>query len=239
MRVRIAAAAAVMSLVFVPTAAADATTASTLSVDGSGEVMVTPDIASLSLSVTRSAALSSAALSAANRRVDAIVGAVRAAGVPAAGIQTESIDVSRRTLRVGPRGHQHRVNRYFASESLSITSATAIVGRVIDVAVRAGAGSIDGPDFSFSNPSAGVTAATTAALADASQRANAAAAALGYTVTGVQSVDLDPQSAVLPGTSSGSSAPVATSAPATPTNVHPGAQEVDATVTVVYTIAPA
>jgi len=84
-----------------------------------------------------------------------------------------------------------------------------------------------------------VTAATTAALADARTRANAAAAALGYTVTGVQSVDLDPQSAVLPGASDGATAPVATSAPATPTNIHPGAQEVDATVAVVYTIAPA
>jgi len=239
MPVRIAAVAAAMSLIFAPAAAADATSPSTLSVDGSGSVMVTPDVASLSLAVTRSAALSSAALSAANRRVDAIVGAVRAAGVPAAGVQTESVDVSRRTVRIGPRGDQHQVKRYVASESLSITSATSIVGRVIDVAVRAGADSIQGPYFSFSNPSAGVTAATTAALADARTRANAAAAALGYTVTGVQSVDLDPQSAVLPGASDGATAPVATSAPATPTNIHPGAQEVDATVAVVYTIAPA
>jgi len=130
------------------------------------------------------------------------------------------------------------VRRYTATESLSITSTTSIVGRVIDAATRAGADSIDGPDFSFSNPSAGVVAATNAALADARRRANAAAATLGYSVTGVQSVDLNPQSTVVSPVSAGGGAPGATSTPTTPTHIHPGAEEVDATVAIVYTIAP-
>jgi uncharacterized protein len=238
MPVRIAAVVAVMSLILASAAVADASTPSTLSVNGSGSVMVTPDVASLSVSVARSAAKSSAALSAANLRVGVIVAAVRAAGVPRVGIQTDSIDVSAGTVRVGPHKHQHRVRRYTATESLSITSTTSIVGRVIDVATRAGADSIDGPDFSFSDPSAGVVAATNAALADARRRANAAAATLGYSVTGVQSVDLNPQSTVVLPVSAGGTAPGATSTPTTPTNIHPGAEEVDATVAIVYTIAP-
>jgi uncharacterized protein YggE len=238
MPVRIAAVVAVMSLIFASTAVADATMPSTLSVDGSGSVMVTPDVASLSVSVARSAARSSAALSAANLRVSAIVAAVRAAGVPRVGIQTDSIDVSAGTVRVGPRGHQRRIRRYTATESLSITSTTSIVGRVIDAATRAGANSIDGPDFSFSDPSAGVAAATNAALADARRRANAAAATLGYSVTGVQSVDLNPQSTVASPVRAGGAAPGASSTPTTPTTIHPGAEEVDATVAIVYTIAP-
>ena len=238
MPVRIAAVVAVLSLIFASAAVADAASPSTLSVDGSGLVMVTPDVASLSVSVARSATRSAVALSAANRRVAAIVASVRTAGVPKAGIQTNSIDVSRGTVRVGPRQHQHRVRRYTATESLSITSTTSIVGRVIDAATRAGADSINGPDFSFSDPSAGVVAATNAALADARRRADAAAASLGYLVTGVQSVDLNPQSTVVSPGSPGAAAPGATSTPTTPTTIHPGAQEVDATVAVVYTIAP-
>jgi uncharacterized protein len=234
---RIAAAVVVMSLVLAPVAIADNATPSTLSVDGSGSVMVTPDVASLSVSVARSAPRSAAALSAANRRVGAIVAAVRAAGVPKAGIQTNSIDVSGQTVRVGPRRHRRRVRRYTATESLSITSRTSIVGRVIDAATRAGADSINGPDFSFSDPSAGAVAATNAALADARRRANAAAASLGYHVTGVQSVNLNPQSTVVSPVSAGGAAPGATSAPTTPTKIHPGAVEVDATVAIVYTIA--
>lgn len=238
MPVRIAAVAAVLSLIFASTAAADTSSPSTLSVEGSGSVMVTPDMASLSVSVARSAARSAVALSAANLRVGAIVAAIRAAGVAKAGIQTNSIDVSRGTVRVGPRKHQHRVRRYTATESLSITSPTSIVGRVIDVATRAGADSVNGPDFSFSDPSAGVVAATNAALADARRRGNAAAASLGYRVTGVQSVNLNPQSTVVSPVSAGGKAPGVPSAPTTPTNIHPGAEEVDATVAIVYTIAP-
>jgi uncharacterized protein YggE len=50
----------------------------------------------------------------------------------------------------------------------------------------------------------------------------------------VQSVQLDPQSVpVFAG------APAASSAPSAPTTVHPGTEEVDAEVQVVFTIAPA
>jgi uncharacterized protein len=238
-RVAFVAAVAAVSLILTPAALADTTTPSTLSVEGSGSVMVVPDVASLEVSVTRSAPASGVALSAANRRVDAIVGAERALGVPASGIQTSGVNVSPGTVRVGPRGRQHRVRRFIATESLSITTTTVLVGPVIDAAVRAGADSVDGPNFSFSDPSAGAVAATNAALADARRRANAAAATLGYTVTGVESVNLDPQSGIsVPTSGTGSAAPVAAK-PTTPTTIHPGAQEVDATVAVVYTIAPA
>jgi uncharacterized protein YggE len=240
MRLLTGVAVAAASLVFVPAALADTTVPPTLSVDGSGSVMVKPDVASLSVSVSRSAAKSADALSMANQRTDAIVAAVKAAGVPASGIQTDQVNVFRRTIKVGPHGHQHKVRRYTASESLSITTTTALVGNVIDLATRAGANSIDGPDFSFSDPSAGEVAATNAAIADARTRANAAAAALGYTVTGVQSIDLDPGSGVVvPGGASGTASTGAPAAPKTPTTIHPGTEEVDASVEVVYTIAPA
>ncbi len=237
MRVRLAVAVAAISLIAAPVASADTGTPGTLSVDGSGSVTLTPDLASLTVSVSRSATTSSAALSAANRTVDAIVGATRALGVPADGIQTNFVNVYGGTVRVGPRKHQHRVKRFTANESLSITSTASIVGQVIDAATHAGASNINGPDFSFSNPNAGAVAATDAALVDARQLADAAAATLGYTVTGVQSVNLSPQSSVVvpvvaaPGSSSSSSS-------GTPTNIHPGTEEVDATVAVVFTIAP-
>jgi hypothetical protein len=227
---------ALISLSFAPAALAATSTPGTLTVDGQGSVMITPDVASLSLSVTRFAATSAPALSAANRRVDAIVHAVRGVGVPASGVQTESINTTCGRIRVGPKGHKHLIRRCTASESLSITSTAAIVGRVIDAATRAGATTINGPDFSFANPSAGEIAAETAAITDARSQANAAAAQLGDTVTGVQSISLNPQSGVAPVAAPAPSG--ASGAASTPTTVHPGAQEVDATVAVVFTIAP-
>jgi uncharacterized protein len=220
-----------------PTALGASPGPQTLSVAGQGSVMVTPDHASLSLTVNRSAPTSQPALSATNRTVDAIVHAVRGTGVPASAIQTGSIDTSCARIRVGPKGHRHRIRRCTASESLSITSSASLAGRVIDAANRAGASSIDGPSFSFADPSAGEVAAERAAIADARRQADAAAAQLGYTVTGVQSVNLNPQTGVS-GAPGVAAAPVNKAAPPTPTTVHPGAEEVDATVAVVFTIAP-
>jgi uncharacterized protein YggE len=208
----------------------------TLTVDGEGQVNVVPDLASLNVTVNRSAATSRAALSAANSRTDVITRAIRALGVPAAGIQTQSANVSNTSHKVGPKHNRHLIRQFTASEVLSVTSAARLAGAVIDAATHNGASSVNGLSFSFSNPAAGQIAANTAALANARQQANAAAAALGYTITGVQSVDLNPQSGVVsPGTSSAGSAPTATT---TPTTVHPGVQQVDAEVEVVYTIAP-
>jgi uncharacterized protein YggE len=235
-RARTTAVVAVISLSFAPAAFADTSTSGTLTVDGQGSVMIMPDVASLSLSVTRSARGSAPALSSANRRVDAIVHAVRGVGVPASGIQTESVNTTCARIRVGPKRHKHLIRRCTASESLSITSTAAIVGGVIDAATHAGASSINGPDFSFSNPSAGEVAAEKAAITDAENQANSAAAQLGDTVTGVQSLSLNPQSGV--SVAPVASPPSSAGAPSTPTTIHPGVQEVDATVAVVFTIAP-
>ena len=199
---------------------------------------VVPDLASLNVTVNRSATTSRAALSAANARTDLITHAIRALGVPPSGIQTQSVDVSNTSHKAGPKHHRHLIRQFTATESVSVTSAATLAGAVIDAATHNGASSANGLSFSFTNPSAGQIAANAAALADARQQANAAAAALGYTVTGVQSLDLNPQSGVVsPGTTRSAPGSAPTGA-TTPTTVHPGVQQVDAEVEIVYTIAP-
>ena len=216
-------------------AASASTVGSTLSVDGSGSVFVAPNVADLSVSVARSAVNSRAALSAANSTTDRVVGAIRAVGVPASAIQTEGVSIASRIVRVGH--DKHRERRWTASESIDIhVTNLNIVGSVIDGATNAGAATVNGPTFSFSDPSAGKVAATRAAIADARRRADDAAAALGYRVTGVRSVQIDPQGPVQP---FARAAPSAGASPSTPTTVHPGTQEVDAEVEVVYTISRA
>ncbi len=159
-----------------------------------GQANVVPDLASLSVTVNRSATTSRAALSAANASTDLITSAIRALGVPSSGIQTQSVSVSNTSHSAGPKGHRHLIRRFTATEALSVTSAATLAGAVIDAATQNRASSVDGLSFSFSNPAAGQIAANAAALADAQQQASAAAATLGYTVTGVQSVALNPPS---------------------------------------------
>ncbi len=236
MRVYSSAVASVVALLLVaaPTAAAD-TSSQTLSVTGSGSVFMRPDVADLSVSVSRSALSSRGALSAANRSTDAVVRVIRALGVPASDIQTGSVNVSSTPKPSGRHKLRRRV--WTAMETLAIrVRKIKLVGRVLDAATRAGASSLDGPTYSFSDPSAGKLAATRAAIRDARRRADDAAAAIGYRVTGVQSIQLDPQSQ---SGSAGSGSSPTSGTPSASTTVHPGTQEVDAQVGVVYTIAPA
>lgn len=140
------------------------------------------------------------------------------------------------TLNSSTTGRGHQRHRTFDAEvDLTVTiRRISLLSPLFDAASRAGADSYSGPNFDFSDPSAGLVQASDAALADARRRADAAAAQLGMRVVGVQSVDLDPSSSS-PQSSAG--APGSGSAPAarkltTPT--LPGRQEVDADVDVVY-----
>jgi uncharacterized protein YggE len=210
----------------------------TLTVESAGQANVIPDLASLTITINRSATTARGALSEANVRADLITRAVRALGVPSSGIQTQSVSVSNTSHRTGPKNNRHLIRQFTATESLYVTSVASLAGDVIDAATHNGASSVNGLSFSFSNSAAGQIAANNAALANAQQQANAAAAALGYTVTGVRSVDLNPQSGVA---SSGTSLPAPGSVPTgagTPTTVHPGVEQVNAEVEVVYTITP-
>ena len=228
----VTASAAVMALLVAPAAAADVVTP-TLSVTGSGAAFVAPDVADLSVSVSRTAASSRQALSAANNGIDTVVRSIHAIGIPMGDVQTEGISVSQVTVRVG----MHKLQEWNASEMLTIhVTNIRNVGAVIDTITRAGASTVDGPTFSFSSPSVGKVAATRAAIADARTRAADAASVLGYRITGLRSVQLDPmaQIALPAGAQAAPSSPTGTR-----TTVHPGSQEVDAQVVVVYTIAPA
>ena len=204
MRAYMAVGASVAALVLMgaSSAAVADPAAQTMSVTGAGSVFVTPDVADLSVSVSRAGSSSRRALSAVNRATRAVVHAIRVLGIPAADIQTQGVSVSSTLKPIGLHGRRHR--KWTASESLSIrVTKIKLLGRVIDRATNAGASGIDGPTFSFGDPSAGKTRATRAAIADARRRADDAAAAIGYRVTGVQSVQLDPggRCPPVPGTS--------------------------------------
>jgi hypothetical protein len=164
-----------------------------------------------------------------------VLAAITKLGIDRGGVQTSGISLSRSQVPATRRHPAHKL--YSASNDLTVsTTKISLVGPIVDAATQAGADSIDGPDFSFGDPSAGLAAATRAALADARSRADDAAAAIGYAVVGVQSVAIDPDESQTPEPVAADAAPEAKSP--TPTPVDPGRQEVDATVDVVFLIAP-
>jgi uncharacterized protein YggE len=210
-------------------------TTPTIAADGLGTATLTPDVADVSAGVDRVAPTSSGARNAANRRLAAVRKAIKAAGVADADIRTVGLTIQRERV-----GKKHRV-RYRAQQAISIhVRNVATLGPLIDAVASAGADQIGDPEFGFADPSAGRTLATRAALADARRRADDAAAVAGLRITGVRTVDLDPQTeASYDDSSSSGSGGSSDKAASAPTRVSPGTQDFNERVRVVYTAAPA
>jgi uncharacterized protein YggE len=232
---RIALATLAAALLLAAPAAAQTDTTPTIAADGLGTATLVPDIADFSAGVLRRAPTSAAARRSANARIAAILKVVKARGVADADIQTTGLSISRE--RVGRRGHR-RV-RYAASQELRIrVRDVKALGAMLDAVANAGADAVEAPDFGFADPSQGRLLATRAALANARKRAEDAAAQTGLRITGVRTVDVDPQTE--PAFSGGDdSASGGGSAKSPSTQVEPGSQEFDARVRVIYTAAPA
>jgi uncharacterized protein YggE len=232
---RIALATLAAALLLVAPAAAQTDTTPTIAADGRGTASLVPDIADFGASVLRRAPTSAAARRSANSRIAAILKAVKARGVADADIQTSGLRVERE--RVGRRGH--RRIRYTAFQGLSIrVRDVKSLGAMLDAVADAGADAVEAPDFGFADPSQGRLLATRAALADARRRAEDAAAQTGMRITGVRTVDVDPQTEpVFEGDSASGGAGEGSNKSAT--RVEPGTQDFDARVRVIYTATPA
>jgi len=230
----ITAACAMLALALAP-AVARAADEATLAIDGVGVALVAPDVANLSIEVRSAGATRQSARRKANERTSRVLRALAGEGVPRTQVTTSGVSLNR--VQVSKKKVSYRATNAI---SLRLTDV-AKVGPVIDAATKAGADGIDGPEFQFSDPSAGKAEATRAALADARRRADDATAAVGQRVTGIRSIVIDP--ATPPASASGdqkASSPAAafSDEDSGPTQVSPGRQEVTATVEVVYTIAP-
>jgi uncharacterized protein len=211
-------------------------TTPTIAADGLGTATLTPDVADFGAAVERLAPTSRGARNATNRRMAAVRNAIKAAGVADADVRTVGLTIQRERV-----GKKKRV-RYRAQQAISIhVRNVAGLAPLIDAVASAGADQIGDPEFGFADPSAGRTLATRAALADARRRADDAAAVAGLRITGVRTVDLDPESSAEYDAepTSGGSGGSNKSASDTPTTVSPGTQDFSERVRVIYTAAPA
>jgi uncharacterized protein YggE len=219
--------------------AADAVPA-TLTVVGEGTARLTPDLAVVVVDFARRRKDAVAARNSVNKRSQRLIDSATALGVDRKEIQTATITLARHVLRPLHKGGRQRI-RYTASGTVTVRVLDVdVVGKLLNAATAAGANGIDGPNFDFSDPTAGRAAAEKAAVENARKRADAAAALVGQKVVGVQSLDLNPSSSEpTPDQESaaGTSAPKQSPAPA-PTPVSAGQEEFSATVTAVFLIAP-
>jgi len=201
--------------------AAAGTTTKTITVTGNGSVTTVPDRAGFDFSVETRASTAKAAIAQNSAAAAAVVAAVKDAGVAEADIQTSQISLSPQTDQAGTQ-----IVGYAASTSISVETAIAKAGSIVDAAVGAGADGVSGPSLSISDQDAQYRDALKEAVAAAHAKAQVLADACGLTLGGAQTiVEGAAQFPVPLAQKADFSAGVA---------IQPGTQTVDATVTVTY-----
>ena len=240
MRVLVAVLVLLGALCLVPAMAANGDTSTdvrTISTSATGEVYATPDRADVRLGVqTENADVMTAQQENAvimNRVMDAIL----ATGVPKENIQTSGYSVYP-VYDQSSNIFGQKVKYYQVTNTVQITlTDVGMTGEVIDAAVAAGANQVQNIAFSLSPEKEQslrdqvITEAVTMTRADA----DAVAAALGVTITGVQDATVGGYYAPVSYRSvSGGAVDMASSVP---TPVEPGQVTVSATVSVNYLIS--
>lgn len=171
-----------------------------LSVSGTGNVTLPPDVATVSAAVETNAESVTAAIAQNNARYDRIVAALSRAGIARRDVRLSNYNVNYnpKPQVVSPDNNGVRygytVSRDFSIEVRKIDNA----GRVVDACTSAGATGINGVSFGLADPSAARARATELAVADGRARALTLARAANLHLISLKSLSLGGPSAPQP-----------------------------------------
>jgi uncharacterized protein YggE len=205
----------------------------TITVTGSGRVVVVPDVADVRLGVSVTRPSVGEARQAAAETAARVLEVVTAAGVARADVRTATLQVQPEyeyTDRAPRLKGQQVIHQYVVT-----VRSLDTLGRVIDEALAAGATTLDGVAFRTADPASAEAAARAAAVADARSKAEALAAEAGVAVGDVVSI--------AEATSGGVPRPLLLKAramamaEAAPTPVEAGSDEVVVSIVATYAIA--
>jgi uncharacterized protein YggE len=203
----------------------------TITVSSTATVNEKPDEAQVTFEVRSEDPDSSTAFSRNAKDMQAVLDALKAAGVDAKDIQTLNVSLDQRVLDQGKPSER---TVFVASNSVQVTvHDLAALGDTIDAAVQAGADAVNDIRFQLADPNIIRTDALTQAVEGARKKADVLAAAAGASVVGVVTISEDSYRS-LPFASYGDALRPAALA-ATPI-VPPSTLQASETVTVVWEI---
>lgn len=168
----------------------EAEDAGLITVTGEATAEVVPDMAILSLGVTREGADASTAMAATSEAMAKVLVRLEAAGVAERDLQTTRVSLQPRYVR--PTQGQTtppKIAGFIASNELSVRIRDLdILGSVVTAAIGDGANTLGGLEFTSADLSAARNAARAAAVADARARAGVLADAAGVTLGRLRSL---------------------------------------------------
>jgi uncharacterized protein YggE len=164
-----------------------AITGTRLDISVSGEVTRVPDLAIISAGVVIRSSTETGALQDNARRMDRVIGALKAAGIDDRDIQTSSISLNPEYRY--PENQSPQLTGYTASNQLTIRFRDIRnSGKILDALVAQGANQISGPNMTIERPEAALDEARANAVAAGRARAELYARSLGMRVVRVVSV---------------------------------------------------
>jgi uncharacterized protein YggE len=169
----------------------------TLSVSGSGQVTLVPDIARINIGVNSKADLVTTAVNKNNKQAQAITDALLKKGVDAKDIQTANFNV----YPMNSYDNMGNVTgiEYSVDNTLYITVRDLkALSEILDAAIVAGANQIYGISFDIEDRAAAQVQARDLALKDAEAKANDIAKTVGVTLGEIVSINVSNMSYVEP-----------------------------------------
>jgi hypothetical protein len=159
----------------------------TINVTGNSQVIMTPDIAYVSIGVHSEAASASEAVAANNAQTQAVIDAIKAQGVDAKDIQTTNFSVYQQQ-KTSPTGEV--TETVFATDNTVYVTIRDItkIGLILDASVKAGANNIYGITFDVQNKEAAMATGRDEAMTDAQAQAEQLASAAGVKLGDVQNI---------------------------------------------------
>lgn len=204
--------------------------ARSLSVNGSGVVYLTPDIAYIYVGVHTENPDIAQALAENNLQAQAVVDALRNLGVAAVDIQTSSFSIWS-TEDYDDMGNSY--NKYVVDNTVYVTVRDlSNLGTLLNTVVGSGANNINSIQFDVADKAAALTEARQKAMADANTLAAELAQISGLTLGEIQTIsynDYMPMSYY--GMGGGAS-----TAPNASVPIQPGQLQIEVTVSVTYAV---
>ncbi len=205
--------------------------ASTVTVAGIGTVSTAPDMAEITTGVVTQAPTAAQALAANSQAMERLLQALGALGVAPRDIQTTNISVSP-LRRQGRDGQPPEITGYEVTNQVRVkVRDLSGLGRVLDQQVGQGANLVYGVQFGRQEPAPLQDEARKRAMADARRKAELYASAASLKVGRV--VAVQEAGAASPRPEMGARVMMSAAVP-----VAPGEQEIQASVTVTFTLEP-
>jgi uncharacterized protein YggE len=159
-----------------------------LTVTADGETKLAPDLATINIGVVTQGASAEAALSANTTKMNAVVAAIKRAGVADRDIQTSNLSVNPQYTygeNVPPKLNGYEANNQVTVKVRNLKN----VGKVVDSVVGVGGNQVNGISFGLDDDSKAMDSARTAAVKSARARAELYAAAAGLKVDRIVAIN--------------------------------------------------